>query len=246
MLRIAICERDKDEGLRWRALIDRYAEASNIQNVESHVVASIDDLDRFVRQVRPNLLSLIVCHTDADSDSERESVGNALREISRITPETRLVLSSPSPDNAICAYSIGAQFLPLPVDRDGFLRTVGGTIRELATDGKRPFPVKVNKGAVNMNLNDITFAETNKKGPIIHLPNSRTVPTKGTLQALYDQLSSLDDRFIRAGGSFIINLDNVRTIGESSVVFGDGETIILPVRARKPVRDAYTAYLKQA
>ena len=33
--------------------------------------------------------------------------------------------------------------------------------------------------------------------------------------------------------------------GESSVVFSDGEAIIVPVRMRKPLREALAAYLSE-
>jgi len=95
---------------------------------------------------------------------------------------------------------------------------------------------------VVLNLNDIMFAETSKPGPVIHLSGGRTVSVRGTLQALYDKLYARKAQFLRAGGSFIVNIDNIRTANDDSVIFSSGEAIILPVRARKPVLEALSTW----
>ena len=53
-------------------------------------------------------------------------------------------------------------------------------------------------------------------------------------------------RFIKAGSSFIVNLDNVRSAGEGSLIFADGETIVVPIRKRKAVKDALDSFLMRS
>ena len=245
MIRIAICNKDTEEGLQLRGLIDRYALKADMKHVEPYVTNSCVDLQSLLFRVKPDFFDMAICRVDLmNPPIPREEKVEMMAQLMEWSPHTHFLLISNDPEDAMCSFDVGAKFLQLPVTLDGFMRTIGKTLDEIALDHKRPFAAKSVKGTVTMNLNDITFVETNKKGPIIHLPDTRTVMTRGTLQALYEQLSKMDSRFIRAGGSFIVNLDNVRSIGESTIVFGDGETIILPTRARKPVRDAYTAFLR--
>ena len=244
MIRIVICNRIKDEGLRLQALIDRYSASENIQNVDSLVTDSCAKLQSLLERIRPNMFDMVICRIDRDSpDFDREQKSMMISNLLEKTPQTRFVLMSSDPNDAICAYNTGALFLSLPLDKEGFHRTIGSALKDVARAKKRPFCTKSPAGVIAMNLNDISFVEISKKGPIIHLPNKKTVTTRGTLQALHNQLNGIDERFVRAGGSFIVNLDNMRTIGDSTVVFGDGETIILPTRARKMIRDTYTGYL---
>lgn len=247
MIRVAICNRTKDEGLRLQALIDRYTKSAGIENVDSLVTDSCSKLLSLLNRLKPNMIDVVVCRIDRDTpDAGRDQKVALIRNLTERSPETRFILMSSDPDDAICAYDTGALYLGLPVDKQGFYRTIGMTLEEVAKAKKRPFCTKSSSGVTAMNLNDISFVEISKKGPIIHLPHKQTVSTRGTLQALHDQLSSIDGRFVRAGGSFIVNLDNMRSIGDSTVVFGDGETIILPTRARKVIRDVYTEYLTGA
>ena len=70
----------------------------------------------------------------------------------------------------------------------------------------------------------------------------RTITVRGTLSALYERLVEADPEwFMKVGGSFIVNLDNVRSAGNGSLIFCDGEAVIVPVRMRKPLKDALTA-----
>ena len=247
MIRLVVCNWVKDEGLRLQGLIDRYAKTEGIQNVEPLVTDSCIKLQSILTHLRPNFIDIAICRIDKDSPGFNCARKTGLIEsLKERTPSTKFILISTNPEDAICAYDTGSLFIQLPMQGKDFSQVIGETLKEVARSKKRPFSAKASKGIVAMNLNDITFVETNKKGPIIHLPNMRTVTTKGTLQALYDQLNGIDERFIRAGGSFIVNLDNVRTVGDGSVVFSDGEAIILPIRARKPIRDAYATYLRGA
>lgn len=247
MIRLVVCNWVKEEGLRLQGLVDRYAKSEGILNVDPLVTDSCIKLQSILTHLRPNFVDIAICRIDKDSPGFNCARKTGLIEsLKERTPSTRFILISTDPEDAVCAYDTGSLFIQLPMQSKDFIRVIGETLKDVAREKRRPFSAKAPKSIVAMDLNDITFVETNKKGPIIHLPNTRTITTRGTLQALYDQLNGIDERFIRAGGSFIVNLDNVRSVGDSSVVFGDGETIILPIRARKPIRDAYTAYLKGA
>ena len=247
MIRVAICNRVKEEGLRLQALVDRYTKSEHIQNVDSLVTDSYAKLLSLLNKLKPNMIDIVICRIDRDTpDTDRDQKTAIIQSLTERSPKTRFILMSSDPDDAICAYDTGALYLGLPIDKEGFYRTIGRTLREVARAKKRPFCIKSSSGVTAMNLNDISFVEISKKGPIIHLPYKETVSTRGTLQTLHGQLNNIDERFIRAGGSFIVNLDNMRTIGDSTVVFGDGETIILPTRARKVIRDVYTNYLTGA
>lgn len=72
----------------------------------------------------------------------------------------------------------------------------------------------------------------------IHLQNKATVSTRSSSQALFSRLSQ-DRRFFKAGSSYILNLDNVRSIQGRDVTFVNGEAITVPARSRKELEDAF-------
>ena len=226
-----------------RAALDAQLRQFGIMNAELTVIGSYKDLGALINRLRLNYFDLILCRMEAEGGEEtHRRVVDVVKTLQGRSPLTQFALVSSRANIAMCAYETNVAFLGLPFDQSAFNSVIGRIVDDITESKARRFGVKSTKGTVSMNLADITFAETGKKGPLIHLPAEREVTTRGTLQALYDRLSGLDERFVRAGGSFIINLDNVRSVGESSVIFGDGETIILPTRARKPIRDAFLAY----
>lgn len=243
MIRIVICDSNRAEGLSLRDAIDAYASRCGIFNIETILRNSREEFVESLSRLRADFFHIAICHIDERcAGMSLDEIGCALRDVRSLTPNTHFITMSSNPDHAICAYKADAEFMLLPSTSADFVRVIGGVLRQVFNDERIPFAVKLSKGVANMNIKDITFIETSKKGPIIHLPNGRTITTKGTLQSLFDKISTVSDTFIRASGSFIVNLDNMRVAGKSSVIFGDGEAIILPVRARKTVRDAYLAY----
>lgn len=85
---------------------------------------------------------------------------------------------------------------------------------------------------------DMMFAETSDHDQVIHLQNKATVSTRSSSQALFNRLSQ-DGRFFKAGSSYILNLDNVRSIQGRDVTFVNGEAITVPARSRKELEDAF-------
>lgn len=242
MIRVALCDINREEGVLLRKAINAVTSALGLFNTEVRMTHSCENFLQAMQNVRPGLFDFAIIRVfDREGKPAAELLPGFLSQVAEVTPQTQVILVSDNPAHAILAYDAGAHYLQLPADQAGFVRAVGQPIKRTAQRERTSFAVKSGKIVVNMNLNDITFVETNKKGPIIHLPGNRTIPVRGTLQALYERLNSLDDCFMRAGGSFIINLDNARSVGESSVIFADGDAIILPVRARKPVREAFQA-----
>ena len=85
---------------------------------------------------------------------------------------------------------------------------------------------------------DMMSAETSDHDQVIHLQNKATVSTCSSSQALFNRLSQ-DRRFFKAGSSYILNLDNVRSIQGRDVTFVNGEAITVPARSRKELEDAF-------
>ena len=243
MIRVAVCESDKSSGKRICTTLDATMRKLGVQNAELSVIGSYSDLGLLMTRLRSDYFDLVLCRMEAEGGSEiHDRMVGVTKLLKERSPNSRFVLVSSKQNVAYCAYETNSYFLGLPYDQATYAYAIEQPLREIAEAKHRRIGLKSAKGTININLNDITFAETGKKGPVIHVPADREITTRGTLQSLYDKLSALDERFVRAGGSFVINLDSVRSVGESSVIFGDGATIILPTRARKPIREAFSAY----
>lgn len=237
MKRVLICDTDAVERTRFRAAVERYAQEQKISNVEVVMAVSPESMSERLQGARKGLYYMVACRV------QDEGAYDALRQLRQDDSEIRIVLVSTDVGDAIHAFELQAGFFLIPNDFAGFVKAIGEPLAEVVDRHAATFAVKSPQGIKNIYLGDILFAESAKKGPIIHLPGSRTVAARGTLQSLYERLSSVDgERFMKVGGSFIVNLDNVRSAGESSLIFCDGEAVIVPVRMRKPMKEALASY----
>lgn len=249
-----------------RDSIERYARENGINNVEVTLFLSAEDLVDAFGRMRPGFFDLLFCDIGGASDdapSEGERAIDLVRKLREDNPDLRLVLLSESKSDAIFSYDLEAGFLVMSDSYDDFVRVASGPLSAISRERSAVTIVKSTTGVENVVLADIQFVESSKRGPIIHLPHGKTVPMRGTLQMLFESLAgaeSSDDgaeagtpagtpagaalgrRFVKAGSSFIVNLDNVRAAGEGSLIFADGEAVIVPVRKRKALLDALRSY----
>lgn len=161
-----------------------------------------------------------------------------------------LVVASHDTASAIGAYHIRAAFLHLPGTYDDLQRVMRTPFAQTGWDHVPCLTIRTSGQVSNVPATDIQFAESSKRGPVIHLPGNRLVVTRGTLKGLYERLESawgdqaishdtlLKSPFVMAGSSFVVNLDAVVASGQGVLVFADGETIIVPVRKRRDIEQA--------
>jgi len=177
-----------------------------------------------------------------------------LARLRRRIPDLPLVVASHDTSSAIGAYHIRAAFIHLPGTYDDLRRVMREPLAHVGWDFAPCLAIRTSGQVSNVPATDIQFAESSKRGPVIHLPKDRLVITRGTLRGLFERLETgwgdkalshdtlLKSPFVMAGSSFIVNLDNVVASGQGVLVFTDGETIIVPVRKRKDIEQALQSF----
>ncbi|MBR0404746.1 MAG: LytTR family transcriptional regulator DNA-binding domain-containing protein [Eggerthellaceae bacterium] len=239
MIRLVICAGQRAEGLHLRKVIDAYATHHGIFNIETLVMNSREEFGKLLALLKPDFFDIAICRIDGRcAEMSLQEIADSATNMKALTPHTRFVFMSSDDNHALCAYRAGGKFLPLPLVQEEFESVIGKAILETVRARRKFFAIKSGKTVVNLNLDDVSFIEVGKKGPIVHLPEHTVVVTRTTLQALYERLHQASDSFMKVGGSFIVNLENMSSASETSAIFGDGQTIILPTRLRKPVAEA--------
>ena len=238
MIRLAVCDpRTKVRQTLRKAFGETVAEAG-IGTFTIGQFASIDAAVETLGARRQGYCSLLLCGIDGLSPQE----AFLLSRLKRQFLDMRLVLLSANPASAIVVYRVHADdFILLASGSGDFARVVGEQLAAITAQHRETITLKTTGGINVLDADSVMFAETSGSGPLIHLTGGAEVQTRGTLQALYEQMAH-DARFAKVGGSFIVNLDNVRSAGKSSLVFPDGSIVIVPIRARKPVQDALAAW----
>ena len=238
MIRLAVCDPRTKVRQTLRKALGEAAAETGIGAFAIGQFATIDAAVETLAACRRGYCSLLLCGIDGMSPQE----AFLLSQFKEQFPRMRLVLFSANPASAITVYRVHAEdFILLASGAGDFARVVGEQLEEIACRRRETITLKTTSGINVLDADTVMFAETSGSGPLIHLANGAELQTRGTLQALYEQMAH-DARFTKVGGSFIVNLDNVRSAGKSSLVFPDGSIVIVPIRARKPVQDALAAW----
>lgn len=238
MIRLLLYDQVPGRINRLRAAVDAVVTEADINNYGISSVSDPESLTRSVWRTRNGFYDVIVCLVTESPSMVFES----LRAVRAIDADANIVIVSDCPDYALDAFDIGVDgYCLLSEGRQGLKRAMEGSLGKAWARQNESIGLRADVGVGNVALGDILFVESSKKGSVVHFPDGSTMLVRKTLQAMFELLS-FDERFTRAGSSFIVNLDNVRSFGEKAVIFSDGETIVIPIRARKPVKEALAAY----
>ena len=241
MIRVLAYDSNKSDRIRLRraiaAVMDRLS-GSSFSVMRSAVPT---DITKSVQTVRPGFFDIIVCWLDENPDS----IFDALDTIHSDQPDACIVIVAENADYARRAIMVEASgYCQVGQGIDGFMRAMLPAVSDAIERHSGTIGLRSSTGAGNILLDDFLFAESSKKGAVMHLSNGETILVRTTLQALFDRLSA-DERFVKAGSSFIVNFDSVRSLGESAAIFLNGESVVLPVRVRKPVKEAFESFCRR-
>lgn len=146
-----------------------------------------------------------------------------------------LVFTTAYPEFAVQGFELNAlDYLLKPISFDRFIKAVNKFTSSVATNKQASANsnadfifVKADKKLVKVNFNEIVYIEGLKDYVIIHTPLTRIV-TLQTMKSLEEKLPQ--DIFIRAHRSFIVNLDQITTIQNSTIeVMTKGQIKEIPI-----------------
>ena len=240
MLRVIVCDQSTSMRRQLRstisaALDSRGARARGILHADTPA-----DMDALVRRMRPGFFDLAICLID--DPSQFDETLNALVSIRALEQNIAIVIAADRPDYARELVSVGiAGYCLIGDGASGLDAALRLPLQRIFEKRDSVVGLRFDGGVGSIVLDDIMFVEMSKKGAIMHLVSGGTLLVRQTLQALFEKLAACGN-FIKVGSSFIVNLENIRLLGEGSIVFPDGESIIVPVRVRKAVKDTVQQY----
>lgn len=144
-----------------------------------------------------------------------------------INGPTKIVFTTAFSQYAVDGYRINAfDYLLKPISFEEFMRVTDKALKCLSekkvasgTEGNGYIFVKSDYKLVRINFKDILYAEGVKDYVKIYLKDGSSIKSLACLRNLIDFLPS--PQFLRVHRSFIVNIDNMKTIDRSRFVVGD-------------------------
>lgn len=122
-------------------------------------------------------------------------------------------------------YDVSAlHYLMKPVDPDRFMEVLDRAVERLCREEKY-LTVKTTNEIVRIPMSSVLFLEAARNYVTIHAEGRGDFVVR---HKLGDFESKLDERFLRVGRSYIVNLTKLYRITRSEVLFPDGAVLPLP------------------
>ena len=175
---------------------------------------------------------------------------NGMEFVKTLTIKPYIVFTTAYSEYAVEGFKVDAiDYLLKPVDYSSFLKAANkvkalvdlktaGSVETLSTSPEHLF-VKSEYKLVRIELNDITYIESQHEYIKINLINRKPVMTMVSLKAIEDQLPI--DQFMRVHRSFIVNLKKITTIERNRILFDD--KVLIPVSDQ--YKDKFQKYIDE-
>ncbi len=164
----------------------------------------------------------------------------AFQELRDKKDTTRVVFVTSSRDHAVDAMALHAEgYLQKPFDSAAFADAVAPVVERIIQERTECVELKSRTGDVLVRYADIAYCQTNGHDQELHLLDGRVVVVRMSSQALFELLQG-DARFFKAGSSYILNLDAIRSVLDAQVELIDNMgSLRVPARMHHKLCDAF-------
>lgn len=162
----------------------------------------------------------------------------AAREIRSRNKHSKIIYYTENKQAAVQAFEVSADnYLIKPASRERFDKTMDRIIADIeSVQRSEVIAIKVHGGYVHLNTDEIAYVNIVHRALCYHMRDGSTVRglvMRGTFRNAVSNLTVLP-MFRMVGASLLVNLDLVRVMSRTSILFNHGEWIM-------PPRDAFTS-----
>lgn len=234
-MKVYICDDSRSDLLRLQHYIKKYAEKENLQmEIEEFLSAKDMLLAHKAAKEKPELLFLDIYMSQMDGME-------AAKQLRKAGIKTSILFTTSSGEHAMEAFLVHADgYLQKPYDYEMFCHAMSKISGQLQREYKT-IDVRIERMNRKFRLKDIYFAETDNHGIQIHCRDN-VYRANISMEGFREQIST-EPAFVTCGRSYIINFAYVEEIDAELVYLKNRETIPIPVRIRKQIKEQYQEYL---
>ena len=237
MYQIALCDDETEELNKAENILEKYREQHKALDFS---VQRFTDAEEMLQKVRkkeyePDLLFMDIYlpgRLGIDVAKELRSMGNGCR----------IVFVTTSKDFALEAFRVDAdQYLVKPVMEEELFSVLDRIFDKAGRKQKKYLSLQAGNRIHKVPMQEIVFCEAQKKSQCIYLADGSQLQVRMTMAKIYDMLAGSPE-FVKAGMSYIVNLEHVDSLNTSELQLDNGGKIYLPRGSYHPLRESYFGY----
>ena len=232
--RIALCDDEELVCQQLGAFLDRFVRQSH-EAVELSVFYSAEAL--LAAETEFDILLL-------DIKMGGMSGMNAARELRRRGSNVVILFITSMTQYAIEGYEVHAySFLGKPLRYEMFAERMEDAIRMLQKSAGQTLQFRTRDGTVQVNTNEVCYIESFRHEIRFACIGFSFTEGEVSLSGLESALRGCG--FFRIHKSYLVNMRNIRLIGDSEITLVDGSTVTLSKHRRREFLSAYAAYRRE-
>lgn len=154
----------------------------------------------------------------------------------------RIIFLTTSREHALEAFGVDAtQYLVKPIEKEELFTVLDRLFLELEEKRKDYLLFRIDGRLSRIAPETIVYAEAQGKSQRLHLSDGTYVQLRMTMTEIYGMLSERPE-FVKAGVSYIINLEHVDSLNAQEICLDIGQIIYLPRGTYQPLRERYFNY----
>ncbi len=237
MYHIALCDDEEAELDKTENMMKAYQEQNRGCSFSIERFNSADDLLWKVKEneYMPDLLLM-------DIYMPRKLGIEAAKELREMGNECRIVFLTTSKEYALEAFRVDAtQYLVKPVSKEELFSVLDKLLGSLLEEQKKYLLLRIDNKNRRIAMKDIVYCEAQKKCQCIYLSDGTQLLLRLTMAKIYEMLSDYKE-FVKAGISYIVNLEHIESLNAQELQMDNGRTVYLPRGSYQLLKEQYFNY----
>ncbi len=237
MIKIAICDDDKDEAILISSLLKKFIASHLVDYTITFATYQngVDLLDAIEKGQSFDVFLLDVIMPLVNGIE-------VATEIRILNSVSKIIFLTASPEFAVDAYGVEAfHYLLKPIKEESFFSVLNKACADSSSDAKKHIMVKRGNCVTKLLLNNLHYAEVVGHNIYFYLKTGELIQSMGTMSQLEVSLLK-DKRFIKPHRSYIVNMDYIENLSSKGISMVRGAHIPISRSLQKEIMQVYISY----
>ena len=236
MIRIAVCDDEKNILDEVSGYIGNYAEKKNNTDIEVFCFDSARSLLGALEDGRAFDVFILDVYIG-------DEMGTTLaRNIRKLGIESPIIFATTSVAHAPQSYEMGTlRYLIKPINSAKFYEAMDVAFASAEKLGQRLIKLKTENGVESINASHIMYSEAHDHYQYVNILGGEQIKIRLTVTELFGILATYGG-FCRVGSPYIINLRNVKNVSAHAVDLYNGVSIPIPRGKHTEIKKAFWDY----
>ena len=241
-MKIVVCDDSIEDLAEIERLLTKYKETTPNTTLE---VEQFSDAAKLYQKIQKNESADIYILDMIMPEKTGIDIGTLIRNSGR---ESVIIYLTSSDDFALEAYGVRAiRYLLKPVSEEKFFEALDYAFYITKPENERIYPVKTKNGPVAVPCSKIEYIEYYSRVLNIHLIDGQSIKSIFIRKSFDEEIREIaqDKRFIQVHKSFLINMNYVNQLTQSSIRMESGKSIPVSKKRAVNVRKEYLLFVNE-